>query len=100
MDWTRLIEAAFEPKTAVFVFLTIVASVAIISGVGYALVHLRGANDLKHRTLELKEQMLERGLSADEIERVLSAGASGYDPIESVTRDLAEKITQRSKASA
>ena len=61
--WSQLL----EPKTLVFVMAGVVAVSAIV------LPHWRRVREVEASS-RLKQKMIDRGYSADEIERVLNAG--------------------------
>ena len=77
MNWNEI----FEPPTLVFLVGALIAIVAIISH------HARLAAQHEAST-ELARSMVERGIPANEIERVLAALASGADPQARVVREM------------
>ncbi len=77
MNWNEI----FEPPTLVFLVGALIAIVAIISH------HARHAAQHQAST-ELARNMVERGIHANEIERVLAGLASGADPQARVVREM------------
>ncbi len=77
MNWNEI----FEPPTLVFLVGALIAIVAIISH------HARHAAQHLAST-ELARSMVERGIPAHEIERVLAGLASGADPQARVVREM------------
>ena len=81
MDWEKLLEP--EVLSVALAFLT--GMVAIVSGFAYLA--------LKNRSeTELKRIMIERGLSADEIERVLAAGSTRAIPSSRAPSSASERL--------
>ncbi len=77
MNWNEI----FEPPTLVVLVGALIALVAIISH------HARHAAQHLAST-ELARSMVERGIPANEIERVLAGLASGADPQARAVREM------------
>ncbi len=66
----------FSYLSAIFSSPFIIPVVAIVAGIGCPIISSTWLNVEKHRAeCELKRAMIERGMSASEIERVLAATA-------------------------
>lgn len=77
MEWlSQYSPAQLSGLTAVIIG-PLIAIVAIIAGAWASVRRVEARAQIAELEAALKQQMIERGMSADEIERVLAAGQNG-----------------------